>query len=409
MRREHLLVIAQSVAVIAILALAPMPDLAADLGSHGLLALAFAVCVAVLTAFSVWLPRGDSVDSTAPMAFAAATFVTPPLISVALAIAWVVGIAASRRPFGAWWFLEQASRRALLMAGTYVLLAPVVAHGADGGVGNLTLGSLDYLALGIGAVVFIALDILLEQAHTSLRLSIPYLSLVAGNIQLRGWMVVAEMSVAALTVLIYLTMGPYGLVIATGMLLVMRQSFALLLEMRASYTATVEVLARSLEAYDPRRRGHAERVARMAADAARRMGFQSKRLEDVTYAALFHDVGRLGVDEGAGEGERTSSEVLADVNLLSGALPILRILDSTGETSDSLAEQDLIGAYLVARLSDFDSVAAIGTEHELGLGDAIGVRLYADTRRTADRVLRQVERVAPEPPENDTPLADVVR
>jgi len=408
MRREHLLVIAQSVAVIAILALAPVPDLAADLGSHGLLALAFAVCVAVLTAFSVWLPRGDSVDSTAPMAFAAATFVTPPLISVALATAWVVGIAASRRPFGAWWFLEQASRRALLMAGTYVLLAPVVAHGADGGVGNLTLGSLDYLALGIGAVVFIALDILLEQAHTSLRLSISYLSLVAGNIQLRGWMVVAEMSVAALTVLIYLTMGPYGLVIATGMLLVMRQSFALLLEMRASYTATVEVLARSLEAYDPRRRGHAERVARMAADAARRMGFQSKRLEDVTYAALFHDVGRLGADDATGEGERTSSEVLAEVNLLGGALPILRILDSPVEAEASPVEQDLIGAYLIARLSEFDSAANASSDQGPELGDALGARLYAGTRRTVDRVLRQIESAVPEPNGPSAALADVV-
>jgi hypothetical protein len=405
MRRERLLILGQCVAAIAVLVIAPVPDFSAGLRSEGLLVLVFAGCVAVLTSFSVWLPRGDSVDSTAPMMFAAGVLVTPPLVSMVLAVAWACGIAMQRRSFDLWRFLEHASRRAVLMSAAYLAIAPVIARG--GRTATLAFSGIDYVVLACCGALFVALDLLVEQAHTSVRLSVPYWSLVISNIQLRSWMIVAEMSVGVLTVLIYVTMGPYGLAISTGMLLVMRQSFALLLEMRASYTATVEVLARSLEAYDPGRRGHAERVARMAVDAAHRLGFQSKRVEDVTYAALFHDVGRLGADDGSDGAERTSSEVLSEVRLLSGALPVLRILDSLEEATDSPDEQDLVGAYLVARLSEFDSVASIG-EQDSTLGDAIGARLYANTRRTVDRILRQVERTVPESSEPGASLTDVI-
>jgi len=406
--RDRMFILAQCAAAIFLVVATSVPGIADGWRVDGSLAITFAACVAVLTAFSVWLPRGDSVDSTAPMAFAAGAFVTPALMALMIAVGWAAGIVAQRRSLDLWRFLEHASRRALLMCVTFRLLAPVIARTASGGATGVALDTVGYATLGACGVLFITVDLLIEQMHTSVRLSIPYVALVISNVQLRSWMIAAEVSVSVLTVLIYRPMGLYGLVISSAMLLVMRQSFALLLEMRASYTATVEVLARSLEAYDPQRRGHAERVARMAGDAARRVGFQSKRLEDVVYAALFHDVGRLGADDADGEGERTSSEVLADVNLLSGALPILRILDSPSEAEASPVEHDLVGAYLIARLSELDSAANLGSDLGAGLGDAIGARLYAGTRRTADRVLRQIESTASGTPGPSAELPDVV-
>jgi hypothetical protein len=186
-------------------------------------------------------------------------------------------------------------------------------------------------------------------------------------------------------------MGYWGVAISVALLLVMRQSFSLLLEVRSSYTATVEVLARSLEAYDSERRGHAERVARLVGEAGRRYGLQGRRLEDVTYAALFHDVGRLGADDSGEVAERDSSEVLADVKFLAGALPVLRILDTEGEVEESLDERDLVGAYLIARFDDLDTVVNIGRDPEPALANAIGTRLYANSRRAVDRIVRQVE------------------
>jgi hypothetical protein len=198
------------------------------------------------------------------------------------------------------------------------------------------------------------------------------------------------MSTAALTVVMFPALGYWGLLVTVGLLLVMRQSFALLLEVRASYTATVEVLARSIEAYDPNRRGHGERVAGMAAHAGRLIGFQGRRLEDLTYAALFHDVGRLGTDEVSETAVAESARVLSSVGFLAGALPNLHVLDTGGEAGTSLDEEALIGAYLIARFSAIDTDVSM-SHVEDSPADNIGARLYAATRRNVDRVVARVE------------------
>jgi hypothetical protein len=197
-----------------------------------------------------------------------------------------------------------------------------------------------------------------------------------------------------LTVLLLRDLGFWSLAISSGLLLVMQQSFALLLEVRASYTSTVEMLARSIEAYDPSRRGHADRVSRMVGDTGRTLGMPSRRLESLVYAALFHDVGRIGADDLDELPAYRSSEVVSNVGFLSGAMPVLQILDTAGEAEASLDEQDLVGAYLVAYFSALDSELYTGNAEGYELATSIGIRLYANTRRTVDQAIRRVERDA---------------
>ena len=124
------------------------------------------------------------------------------------------------------------------------------------------------------------------------------------------------------------------------------------------------------------------------------LGLQGARLEDLNYAALFHDVGRIGADDESEETQRKSSEVLAGVGFLSGSAPILRILDSALDLQESFDEQDLVAAYVIAYLSARDDVAhSLGVDTEAACS-AIGARLYSSERRTVDRVLRRVEQKA---------------
>jgi len=426
MNKARWAVLAQCCVATAAIYAAAGPGLVADLQSLDawILVAALIVAAALLSALSVWLPRGDAVDSSAAIAFMAGAFLTPQLSSLVMAVGWLLGMAVSRRGMDLWRSLEQVSRRALLMAGAYAYLGYAVRAIFGGsfvasaaGTAAARLSTLEsglalktamtpgfgsqaavltlYLVIGLGGILFVSLDLAIEQLQSSLRLSSPYWSLLLGSVRLRGWMAVAEMSVAALTVLVYPTLGAWGMVIATGMLIIMRRSFVLLRDMQTSYELTIEVLARSMEWSDSARRGHAERVANMVAMAARRIGFSSKRLEDVRYAALFHDVAHMGSDEGSPDSESTSSAVLADVVLLGGALPILRILDSQGHVSESPDEEDVIGAYLVARFSDIDDAVNVGIAPSPQLSNAIGARLYASTRASAERVIREVERLAP--------------
>jgi hypothetical protein len=363
--------------------------------SWGLLA-GLVLATTLLTAFGVWLPRGDSVDNSAALAFAAGVYIAPQLAVPGLAAAWAIGVFASRRKLDGWRLLEQVSRRALLMAGTFAAVRATLQAFAGGATlsavispGSTPAASVPLALVALGGVAFVALDTTLEQLQSSSRQASPANSLFTGALQQRGSMLLAEMSVGILLVLIYPTLDVWGIAIATAMLLVMRRSFALLLEMQASYKATIEAFARALEESDPSRRGHAERVADLAAIAARRLGFRSGDVEDIRNAALFHDIGELGFDEDTAEPARRSSVVLADVRLLQGALPILSVLEMAGGVDGSLVERDVIGAYLVARLSDFDSSAH--GKPSLSAAEAIGARLYVDTRAAVDRVILQVQ------------------
>jgi hypothetical protein len=88
--------------------------------------------------------------------------------------------------------------------------------------------------------------------------------------------------------------------------------------------------------------------------------------------------------------------VLSNVGFLAGSVPVLQILDTAADAEASLDEQDLIGAYLIAYFSALDSELDMDCEEGYELATSIGVRLYANTRRTVDRAMRRVERDARE-------------
>jgi hypothetical protein len=409
MKTDRIFVAIQSlVAIVAVAAVTSFaahgfPDAAAFIAAVPL-AVAFGIALLVLGFFNVWLPRGDAVDTTLPVAFAAGIMLNPLFAVGVILLARCATVALRPRGHTFATAIEQIGRRAILISATYAVLGSGVIAGLRSGQPDLRLS----LVLGGAAAVFIVLDVLVEQIHAAVRFRAPLSALVVGAIRLQGWMLAAEISTAVLAVFMLPSLQYGGLLVTVGLLLVMRQSFALLLEVRASYTATVEVLARSLEAYDPDRRGHAERVARMCGEAGRAVGLQGKQLESLTYAALFHDVGRLGSDDPDEPPEHPSAEVLASVGFLAGALPILRILDAEGEEEASLDESDLIGAYLVACFSSFDSGISSGRSESGDLAATIGARLYASTRSAVDRVVERVKREARAGSLSAQKLADVV-
>lgn len=408
MKRDRWFVVLQSILAIAAVALVTllstngMPD-AVQMLNDAPKAVALGAALVVLGFFNVFLPRGDAVDTTVPVAFATGVML-PPVVAVGVVLlARCATVALRPRGHTLGTAVEQVGRRAILISGTFVLLGPGVMSSIAMNPSLTQLGRIAAVA-----ALFIGLDAFVEQVHASARFRAPLVALIAGAVRLQGWMLAAEVSTAALAVVAFPALQYWGVLLTVGLLLVMRQSFALLLEVRASYTSTVEVLARSIEAYDPERRGHAERVARMAGEAGRTIGLQGKKLESLTYAALFHDVGRLGLDDPTEVSDHASADVLAGVGFLSGALPILRILDAGGNLDASLDENDLIGAYLVTRFSAADARINAGVLEPDDIGNAIGARLYASTRGAVDRAIDRVEREAQSGLLPAAALADVI-
>lgn len=78
-----------------------------------------------------------------------------------------------------------------------------------------------------------------------------------------------------------------------------RKSSALLIvnlkNLKKIYFDLVYSLAFALEAKDPYTRGHTERVARYSLLIGEKMNLSSEEMEDLKMAAIFHDIGKIGV------------------------------------------------------------------------------------------------------------------
>jgi putative nucleotidyltransferase with HDIG domain len=61
--------------------------------------------------------------------------------------------------------------------------------------------------------------------------------------------------------------------------------------------ASVEALARAIDARDPYTYGHSARVARLSFEIAREMGLSAAELSTLGRAALLHDIGKIGVED----------------------------------------------------------------------------------------------------------------
>jgi HD-GYP domain-containing protein (c-di-GMP phosphodiesterase class II) len=92
-----------------------------------------------------------------------------------------------------------------------------------------------------------------------------------------------------------LQMGAAAILFLLVPLLVARHAFQASVRMHGAYDQTVRSLITAIEKKDPYTGGHAERVARLSEMTAREYGLPDDRIRLVRFAALMHDVGKLGV------------------------------------------------------------------------------------------------------------------
>ena len=60
---------------------------------------------------------------------------------------------------------------------------------------------------------------------------------------------------------------------------------------------TIRTLANAIDAKDPYTRGHSTRVSQYAVMIAEALGWKKARINDLRYAALLHDIGKIGVPD----------------------------------------------------------------------------------------------------------------
>lgn len=110
-----------------------------------------------------------------------------------------------------------------------------------------------------------------------------------------GLLVVGLLGVLLTTV--WLCYNWFVVLVMTAPIFLARYSFALYSNLRVSYMDTVKTLSNAIEAKDEYTRGHTERVHEFSALIADELKYSPRQKEILQYAALLHDVGKIGVRE----------------------------------------------------------------------------------------------------------------
>lgn len=307
-------------------------------GSDWAAPLSYLLALVVLSLMDVQLPHGDSVDVDSAVVvasvylFGPATAVWLVLISRVLAHIALNGLTLS------WSLAASISKRIVgIAAGSaFLWITPTLSwQRSQVFVEVFTLGS----AYVVAALLYGQVSLAAERRDSVLRMA-------AGNIALQGPVLATGVSVGILTVLIHDQMAVWGLLLVLLLAVTIRQSFALLLDVRHGYQATVEALIGAMEAQQAHEFGVGSGVAVLARTAGAEYGWFGKSVENMGYAALllYFGLSFTAWDEDMAAARPTP---LAEVQFLR---PVAPIVETAAKPSAQVpvSRRTLTTAYMVA-------------------------------------------------------------
>ena len=325
-----------------------LSQLSAESSSSALIPLApwFLLAVFVVDLFDISISRDESVRVSGALC-AATMWILGPVPAMLICLVGTILAHVAR------WGARDLRRLANLFFARGVALASTLAFVTFSRSFRPT--GVFVFAL-IGPPTFLLSEIFVTQLSSSISTSRPLSALLRGTLSTQAPLLLAQWSASVLIVVTFVGMEAWSLVPGVALLLLMRQSYALLLEVRETYRTTVEVLVEAAESQDARTQGHAERSATAAQAIATRAGLAASQVEIIGYAALLHDVDALIApsDAAANPLVGRSSTVFEGVDFLSRVLPILQLCDGRCTKTDEYSRDEFMAAIIVALASDAD-------------------------------------------------------
>ncbi len=269
---------------------------AVDLSEVSLLALVvFMIIVALIRIADVELPQGDRVTLDAAIVVATALLFAQPAVLIIAAGGIIIAEVSRDQSSGFKKILLPVAQRSIIifvaslwMGGRYV-----TASDPDRTLNLLGPDLIWALAL---CVTFFVLEIVFDQFSMSQRRSLPFTPAFLGSLTLIGPVYFSLASIGILMSIMYPSMELWGVFLFGLPLVVVHYSFELVLSIKNTYRHTISALTRAIQVEDYHQRSHSERVADLSINIGRELGFHGERLESLGYAALLHDIGKLGLD-----------------------------------------------------------------------------------------------------------------
>jgi putative nucleotidyltransferase with HDIG domain len=107
--------------------------------------------------------------------------------------------------------------------------------------------------------------------------------------------VFAFIPLGAIIALVYMSHGPWTILLFVVPIFLARYTFKLYVDMKEAHINTVAALTSAIDANDPFTHGHSYRVSRYALRVGNAMGLSSRDLEILEYGALLHDIGKIAI------------------------------------------------------------------------------------------------------------------
>ncbi len=261
------------------------------LSSNIWLVLVFFIALSAFAEFiPVELPGGGSITIGFPIDFVAILVYGPALAMLISASGALIGEIVERKI--SW-------NKIVFDASQYALSAGIagMAYQALGGVVGATNLTRYIVPALICAFTYYLINSSLFMIVISLAEEISILSVWKNRI--RGIIVtyIALAPIGFVMAMVYVSIGIWGIILFFFPLILARRSFELYTKMRKMYLETIRALAAAIDAKDPYTKGHSERVAQTSVALARELNLPEGEIDNIEYAALLHDIGKIGVDE----------------------------------------------------------------------------------------------------------------
>lgn len=121
---------------------------------------------------------------------------------------------------------------------------------------------------------------------------------------------------------------------------------------------TIEILVMAIEALEPLNKGHSVRVARLSTSIARQLMFNKNDYEDLYYAALIHDIGKLKTEEPKHLHPVIGAEMVKPIKLFERTAPLIRyhheLFNGKGYPEGLKGEDIPLSAGILSIAEDFE-------------------------------------------------------
>ncbi len=306
------------------------------------------------------LPRGDRISGDGALVIAALLTTGiggACIVSVVGCVTFCLNDVQERRSPAA--VVRDIARRLVLVILSSTSLLAFTAL-LDGVSREILLSVTSLLAAGI----YVLADLAFEGLFAQMRRGAGAWRSGIGVLRSTGSAYMGQAAIAVVVAVLLPPIGVWAVLILGALILTMRQSFASYLEIRRAYHETILALARGAEIGGVSELGRAERLADLSVALGRKLGLREHQLEALNYAALLHDVGRLGDSDEAmangsheGVAER-SARILEDIESLRETAGIIRRCGDAcdqGPITPAVPEWQALAAQVLGAVVDWDS------------------------------------------------------